>query len=55
MSYKAGITRADVNRIMGICMEGGGYIFNTGETNPNQIPEENMSTYIETIIKLAAY
>jgi uroporphyrinogen decarboxylase len=46
---------ADVKRIMGICKEGGGYIFNTGEMNPRQITEENMSAYMETAIKLAEY
>ena len=46
---------ADVKRIMDICKEGGGYIFNTGEMNPGQIPEENMSAYMETAIKLAEY
>jgi uroporphyrinogen-III decarboxylase len=46
---------ADVKRIIGICKEGGGYIFNTGEMNPRQVTEENMSAYMETAIKLAEY
>jgi len=46
---------ADVERIMGICKKGGGYIFNTGEMNPRQVPEENMMAYMETAIKLAEY
>jgi uroporphyrinogen decarboxylase len=45
----------EVKRIMGICKEGGGYIFNTGEMNPGQVPEENMAAYMETAIKLAQY
>ena len=40
---------------MDICKEGGGYIFNTGEMNPRQVPEENMMAYMETAKKLADY
>ena len=45
----------DVKRIMDICKKGGGYIFNTGEMNPRQVPEENMMAYMETAKKLADY
>jgi uroporphyrinogen-III decarboxylase len=46
---------AEVERIMGICKEGGGFIFNTGEMNPREIPEENMDAYMQTARKLAEY
>ncbi len=46
---------AEVERIMSICKEGGGYIFNTGEMNPGQTPEENMIAYMTTARKLADY
>jgi uroporphyrinogen decarboxylase len=45
----------DVERIMGICKEGGGYIFNTGEMVPRFVPEENMTAYMSTARKLAEY
>jgi uroporphyrinogen-III decarboxylase len=43
---------AEVQRIMGICKEGGGFIFNSGEMNPREIPEENMMAFMETAQKL---
>ncbi len=46
---------AEVERIMGICKEGGGYIFNTGEMVPRFVPEENMEAFMSTAKKLAAY
>ncbi len=46
---------AEVERIMGICKEGGGFIFNSGEMNPRQIPEENMDAFVTTARKLAEY
>jgi uroporphyrinogen decarboxylase len=46
---------ADVKRIMDICKEGGGFIFNSGEMNPREIPEENMLAFMETSRKLAEY
>lgn len=45
----------EVKRIMGICKEGGGFIFNSGEMNPREIPEENMSAFMESSQKLAEY
>jgi uroporphyrinogen decarboxylase len=45
----------DVERIMGICKAGGGYIFNTGEMNPSQIPVENMDAYMSKAWNLAEY
>ena len=46
---------AEVERIMGICKEGGGYIFNTGEMVPRFVPEENMVAFMSTAKRLAAY
>lgn len=45
---------ADVERIMTICKPGGGYIFNTGEMNPRDVPEANMDAMIQTARRLAA-
>lgn len=36
----------DVERIMKICKDGGGFIFNTGEMNPRETPVENMEAYM---------
>ena len=47
--------KAEVERIMGICKEGGGYIFNTGEMVPRFVPEENMIAYMSTAKELATY
>ena len=46
---------ADVERIMKICKPGGGFIFNSGEMNPRDIPEENMDTYMRMAKKLSEY
>ena len=46
---------SEVERIMGICKEGGGYVFNTGEMVPRFVPEENMIAYMNTARKLAEY
>jgi uroporphyrinogen-III decarboxylase len=46
---------AEVERIMGICKEGGGYVFNTGEMVPRFVPEENMDAFMSAAKKLAAY
>ena len=43
----------EVKRIMEICKPGGGYIFNTGEMNPRQIPVENMNAFMGTAKKLS--
>jgi uroporphyrinogen decarboxylase len=45
----------DVKRIMKICKEGGGFIFNSGEMNPRMIPEENMDAYMLTAKSLSEY
>ena len=46
---------ADVKRIMKICKDGGGFIFNSGEMNPRMIPEENMDAYMTTAKSLSEY
>jgi uroporphyrinogen decarboxylase len=46
---------SEVERIMGICKPGGRYIFNTGEMNPRQIPEENMDAMVKAAKRLATY
>lgn len=45
----------EVERIMKVCKDGGGFIFNAGEMNPRQIPEENMDAYMTAAHKLAEY
>jgi uroporphyrinogen decarboxylase len=50
-----GSIAADVERIMSICKEGGGFIFNSGEMNPREIPDENMDAFVSTARKLAEY
>jgi uroporphyrinogen decarboxylase len=45
----------DVERIIAICKDGGGYIFNTGEMNPGQVPEENMMAYMTSAKKICEY
>jgi len=49
------IIEKEVERIMNICKPAGGYIFNTGEMNPRQVPEENMKAMMNTAKKLATY
>jgi len=38
-------------RIINICKPGGGYVFNTGEMNPRDVPVENMKAMIGTDLK----
>ncbi len=45
----------EVERIMEICKPGGGYIFNTGEMNPRDVPEANMKAMMQTAKRLAEY
>ena len=52
---KSETIKAEVERIMGICKEGGGYVFNTGEMVPRFVPEENMIAYMSAAKKLATY
>ena len=46
---------SEVERILGICKEEGGYIFNTGEMNPRDVPEENMMAYMTAAKRIAEY
>jgi uroporphyrinogen-III decarboxylase len=39
---------AEAKRIMNIGKQGGGYIFNTGEMNPRDVPVENMEAMLKT-------
>ncbi len=47
--------KAETTRIINICKGNGGYIFNTGEMNPGQVPAENMKAMMDTARKLAEY
>ena len=47
--------KAEVERIMDACKEGGGYIFNSGEMNPGYVAEENMLAYMNTAKILSEY
>lgn len=49
------IVRNETIRIMNACKNNGGYIFNTGEMNPSQVPFENMKTMMETAKLLSEY
>ncbi len=49
------LIKSEVERIMGACKEGGGYIFSTGEMVPRFVPEENMDAFMTTARKLAQY
>lgn len=49
------LVKKETERIMTACKGNGGYIFNTGEMNPSQVPEENMKVMMETARMLAEY
>jgi uroporphyrinogen-III decarboxylase len=49
------LVKAETTRIINICKENGGYIFNTGEMNPGQVPAENMKAMMDTARTLAEY
>ena len=49
------IISREAERIIGICKDGGGYIFNTGEMNPRDIPEENMKAMMRAAKKISKY
>jgi uroporphyrinogen decarboxylase len=49
------LVASEVERIIGICKDGGHYIFAPGEMNPRQVPEENMRTMMSTAKKLSRY
>ena len=39
---------SEAKRIMDIYKPGGGFIFNTGEMNPRDVPEENMRALVKS-------
>lgn len=45
----------ETKRIMLDGMKGGGYIFNTEENTPIQVPEKNLKKMIETARKYGIY
>jgi uroporphyrinogen-III decarboxylase len=49
------LVRSETTRIITICKENGGYIFNTGEMNPSQVTAENMKAMMDTARHLAEY
>lgn len=42
------LVKSETARIIRACKENGGYIFNTGEMNPSQVPFENMKMMMDT-------
>jgi uroporphyrinogen decarboxylase len=48
MNSSAVTVRKEAARIMNTAKVGGGYMFNTGEMNPRDVPETNMETMIKT-------
>lgn len=44
----------EADRIVRTCYIDGGYIFNTGEMNPRDVPAENMHAMIKTVRRVAA-
>lgn len=42
------LVRKETTRIMKDCKKNGGFVFNTGEMNPRNVPVENMKTMMET-------
>lgn len=49
------LIESEVKRLMGTCKPGGGWIFNTGEMNPRDVPEENMRAMMKAAKALAKY
>jgi len=49
------LVKRETTRIINGCKNNAGYIFNTGEMNPRQVPVENMRTMMETARSLSAY
>jgi len=49
------MVKSETTRIIKTCKKNGGYIFNTGEMNPGQVPVENMKTMMDTARSLAEY
>jgi len=49
------LVRRETARIINSCKQNGGYIFNTGEMNPGDVPAENMKAMITTAKSLSVY
>jgi len=49
------LVKSETTRIITCCKDNGGYIFNTGEMNPGQVPFENMKAMMDTARDLAEY
>jgi uroporphyrinogen decarboxylase len=49
------LVRSETIRIIESCRQNGGYIFNTGEMVPSQVPFENMMTIMKTARSLSSY
>jgi [methyl-Co(III) methylamine-specific corrinoid protein]:coenzyme M methyltransferase len=49
------IVEREVERIIGACKDGGGYIFSSGEMIPRDTPKENISAMLRTVKRLGAY
>ena len=45
----------ETSRIISACRNNPGYIFNTGEMNPRDVPEENMRRMMDTARRLSEY
>jgi uroporphyrinogen-III decarboxylase len=45
----------EVERLMTVCKEGGGYVFATGEMNPSDVPAENMAAMMQAAKRLSVY
>jgi uroporphyrinogen-III decarboxylase len=48
------LVKNETIRIITSCKNNGGYVFNTGEMNPRDVPVENMRAMMETAISLSA-
>jgi uroporphyrinogen-III decarboxylase len=48
MNSSAETVGKEAERIMNTAKVGGGYMFNTGEMNPRDVPETNMEAMIKT-------
>jgi len=49
------LVKSETTRIITSCKNNGGFIFNTGEMNPREVPVENMKTMMETARSLSIY
>jgi uroporphyrinogen decarboxylase len=49
------LIESEVRRLMELCKPGGGWVFNTGEMNPREVPEENMRAMMKAAKSLAKY